>query len=74
MEQVKELLQSRIEKIHDPVQRILLQDVLVDVFMELLHYSDKQFENLEKRLDAEIQGSSGSVSYTHLTLPTKLEV
>ncbi len=59
MEHVKELLQSRIEKINDPVQRILLQDVLVDVFMELLHYSDKQFENLEKRLDAEIQGSSG---------------
>lgn len=59
MEQVKELLQSRIEKIHDPVQRILLQDVLADVFRELLRYSDKQFEALEKRLDAQIPGSKG---------------
>lgn len=59
MEHVKELLQSRIEKIHDPVQRILLQDVLADVFRELLHYSDMQFENLAKRLDAQIQGSKG---------------
>ena len=58
MEHIKELLQSRIEKIHDPVQRVLLQDVLVDVFGELLRYSDRQFAGLEKKLGSEIQDSS----------------
>ncbi|MCI9079887.1 MAG: hypothetical protein HFH68_13390 [Lachnospiraceae bacterium] len=55
MEHVKELLQSRIEEIHDPVQRVLLQDVLIDVFGELLRYSDRRFAGLEKKLDNEIQ-------------------
>ena len=36
-----------------------MQDVLADVFRELLRYSDKQFEALEKRLDAQIPGSKG---------------
>ncbi len=53
MEHVKELLRSRIEKIHDPVQKLLLQDVLMDVFMELLKYSDGQFLGLERRLEEE---------------------
>ena len=58
MEDVKELLQSRIEGISDPVQKVLLQDVLVDVFGELLRYSSEQFSQLEKRLDEEICDSS----------------
>ena len=58
MEDVKELLQSRIEGISDPVQKVLLQDVLVDMFGELLRYSSEQFSQLEKRLDEEICDSS----------------
>ena len=46
MEHVKELLKSRIEGIHDPVQRILLQDVLADVFTELLQYSEERYAKI----------------------------
>ena len=46
MEQKKELLASRIAKIQDPVQKRLLQDVLVDVFGELLTYSEESFTKL----------------------------
>ncbi len=53
MEHVKELLKSRIEGIHDPVQRILLQDVLADVFTELLQYSEERYARLENKLDME---------------------
>ena len=53
MEQKKELLKSRIEKIHDPVQKRLLQDVLVDVFGELLTYSEDCFAKLEQKIDGE---------------------
>lgn len=55
MEQIKELLKSRITQVHDPVQKILLQDVLVDVFGELLGYSEACFAHLEKKLDEEMQ-------------------
>lgn len=58
MEHIKELLQSRIEGVHDPIQRVLLQDVLVDVFGELLRYSEEQFCKLENRLDSEICDTS----------------
>lgn len=57
MEHVKELLKSRIEGIHDPVQRILLQDVLADVFTELLQYSEERYARLENKLDGEIGDS-----------------
>ncbi|MCI8562929.1 MAG: hypothetical protein HFH69_05360 [Lachnospiraceae bacterium] len=58
MEDEKELLRSRIERISDPVQKVLLRDVLADVFGELLRYSNEQFSQLEKRLDAEISDPS----------------
>lgn len=58
MEHVKELLKSRIEGIHDPVQRILLQDVLADVFTELLKYSEERYASLENKLDMETGDSS----------------
>ena len=53
MEYGKELLKSRIAQIHDPVQKRLLQDVLVDVFGELLAYSEESFQNLEHKIDNE---------------------
>ena len=53
MEQKKELLASRIAKIQDPVQKRLLQDVLVDVFGELLTYSEESFTKLEQKIDGE---------------------
>lgn len=53
MEHRKELLKSRISQIQDPIQKRLLQDVLVDVFGELLDYSEQSFLQLEQKLDAE---------------------
>ncbi len=53
MEHRKELLQSRISQIQDPIQKRLLQDVLVDVFGEFLDYSEQSFQHLEQKLDAE---------------------
>ena len=53
MEHRKELLKSRISQIQDPVQKRLLQDVLVDVFGELLDYSEETFWNLEQKIDRE---------------------
>lgn len=53
MEHRKELLKSRIAEIHDPVQKRLLQDVLVDVFGELLTYSEQSFSHLEQKIDHE---------------------
>ena len=58
MKHVKELLQSRIEEVNDPVQRVLLRDVLVDVFGELLNYSEERFSGLEKKLDGELYDPS----------------
>lgn len=55
MEQMKELLKQRIASIQDPVQKILLQDVLADVFSELLQYSESSFSSLEEKIDKEIQ-------------------
>lgn len=52
-EQMEELLRARIAQIKDPVQKILLQDVLADVFEELLKYTDSCFANLEHRIDTE---------------------
>ncbi len=54
MKHVKELLQSRIEEVDDPIQRVLLRDVLVDVFGELLKYSEERFSGLEEKLDGEL--------------------
>lgn len=53
MENRKELLKSRISQIQDPVQKRLLQDVLVDVFGQLLDYSEESFYNLEQKIDHE---------------------
>lgn len=53
MEHRKELLRSRIAQIQDPIQKRLLQDVLVDVFGELLDYTGESFARLEKKIDAE---------------------
>ncbi len=53
MEHKKQLLTSRIAQIHDPVQKRLLQDVLVDVFGELLTYSEESFDHLEQKIDRE---------------------
>lgn len=53
MEHRKELLKSRISQIQDPVQKRLLQDVLVDVFGELFDYSEETFWNLEQKIDRE---------------------
>lgn len=58
MKHVKELLQSRIEGVNDPVQRVLLRDVLVDVFGELLEYSEERFSSLEEKLDGELYDPS----------------
>ncbi len=55
MEQMKELLKERIAQIQDPVQKILLQDVLADVFSELLEYSESCFSRLEEKINGEIQ-------------------
>lgn len=54
MEHRKELLESRIANICDPVQKRLLQDVLVDVFGELLQYSEESFHALEQKIDREL--------------------
>ena len=53
MEYKKELLQSRIAGIKDPIQKRLLQDVLVDVFGELLDYSEQCFLDLEQKIEHE---------------------
>ncbi len=53
MEYGKELLVSRISQVRDPVQKRLLQDVLVDVFGELLAYSEECYYNLEQKIDQE---------------------
>ncbi len=53
MDHKKELLASRIAKIHDPVQKRLLQDVLVDVFDPLLTYNEESFARLEQKIDGE---------------------
>lgn len=53
MEYGKELLVSRISQVRDPVQKRLLQDVLVDVFGELLAYSEESYYNLEQKIDHE---------------------
>ena len=53
MEYKKELLQSRIAGIKDPIQKRLLQDVLVDVFGELLDYSEQCFLDLEEKIEHE---------------------
>ena len=53
MEYGKELLVSRISQVRDPVQKRLLQDVLVDVFGELLAYSEECYYNLEQKIDHE---------------------
>lgn len=58
MEHMKKLLQKRISEIHDPIQGMLLQDVLVDVFGELLQYSEGCFASLEAKIDSELQDSS----------------
>ena len=58
MEHVRELLQSRIEEVDDPVQRVLLRDVLADVFGELLKYSEERFSGLEEKLDGELRDPS----------------
>ena len=58
MEQMNELLKARIAQIKDPVQKILLQDVLADVFTELVKYSDSCFTNLEHKIAQEIQDDS----------------
>jgi len=58
MKHVKELLQSRIEEVKDPVQRVLLRDVLVDVFGELLKYSEERFSAMEEKLDGELYDPS----------------
>lgn len=49
----KELIKSRIAEIQDPIQKRLLQDVLVDVFGELFMYSEESFSNLEQKIDGE---------------------
>lgn len=54
MEDIRELLASRIEAVHDPVQKILLQDVLADVFGELVKYSDDRYGKLERKIDQEL--------------------
>ncbi|MDE7312401.1 MAG: hypothetical protein K2N87_12410 [Eubacterium sp.] len=53
MEYKRELLQSRIAEIKDPIQKRLLQDVLIDVFSELLDYSEQCFLDLEHKIDQE---------------------
>ena len=53
MKHRKELLKSRIAEIQDPIQKRLLQDVLVDVFGELLAYSEESFSELEHKIDRE---------------------
>lgn len=55
MEYGKELLVSRISQVRDPVQKRLLQDVLVDVFGELLAYSEESYYNLEQKISQERQ-------------------
>ncbi len=55
MEQIRDLLRSRIAQVHDPIQRELLQDVLMDVFGELLAYSESCFLQLEEKIDREFR-------------------
>lgn len=74
MKHVKELLQSRIQEVEDPVQRVLLRDVLVDVFGELLKYSEERFSGLEEKLDAELSDpSSRYYIYTGICKKDRLD-
>ncbi len=57
MDHKKQLLTSRIAQIHDPVQKRLLQDVLVDVFGELLTYSEESFDYLEQKIDRTVRAA-----------------
>lgn len=54
MEYQKELIQSRITKIKDPVQKVLLQDVLMDVFQIMTDYSEECYKLLEHKIDSEL--------------------
>lgn len=49
----RDLLYSKINKIKDPIQRVMLQDILLDVFTQLVEYNDSCFQELEERIDKE---------------------
>lgn len=55
MEYEKELINMRIENMKDPVQKIMLQDVLKDVFRMVMDYSENRFTALEDRINQELE-------------------
>lgn len=51
---MKELIKARIETMKDPIQKVMLQDVLKDVFRIIMDYSEDCFKELEAKIDAEL--------------------
>lgn len=49
----KELMDSKINKIKDPIQKVMLQDILLDVFTQLVEYNDSCFQALEEKINKE---------------------
>ena len=58
----RELIDSRIRKIKDPIQKVMLQDILLDVFTQLIDYNDACFQSLEEKLKKEENDSFQSYS------------
>lgn len=54
MDYDRELMKTRIEAVRDPIQRVLLQDVLTDVFSLVSEYSRDCYAALEEKLSKEI--------------------
>lgn len=56
-QEMQALMHQRIEQIKDPIQRMLLQDVLFDVFDSLLEYEEQSMQRLEEQLQAELENN-----------------
>lgn len=54
MEYDKELIKTRIDQIKDPVQKVMLRNVLQDIFTIIMDYSEDCFGQLECKIDAEL--------------------
>lgn len=51
----RELIHSRINKMTDPGQKILLQDIMQDVFRQIIDYTEDSFQKIEEKLDLELK-------------------
>lgn len=50
----REFIHSKLEKIKDPVQKNMLQDVLQDVFHQIMDYTEESFQTIERRMEEEV--------------------